>query len=66
MCIINEEDKEECHCPTECQEDVKDPHCSVFHSDYENLCEVHRHACRMQINVAIKHKGKCEGLNGCT
>lgn len=52
--------KPECYCPTECEEEEFDPHCSVFLSDYPSLCEVHRHACSMKINVAINHKGKCK------
>ena len=61
MCIKVDNDYI-CDCPTECDEE-EEPHCSVFLKDYQNLCEVHRHACRMQINVAVKHKGKC-GTDG--
>lgn len=59
MCRIGENKSPECYCPTDCNDDP-DPHCSVFLEDYHNLCEVHRHACRMQINVAVKHRGRCE------
>ena len=61
MCIMGTDQKPKCMCPTECEEEEFDPHCSVFLSDYANLCEVHRHACTMEVNVAVKHKGKCEG-----
>ena len=61
MCRVNGDGEPECHCPTECSED-KDPHCSVFLLEYGNLCEVHRHACKMQMNVAVKHKGRCGGM----
>lgn len=61
MCIMGTDQKPKCMCPTECEEEEFDPHCSVFLSDYRNLCEVHRHACTMEVNVAVKHKGKCKG-----
>ena len=61
MCVMDDDKKPECYCPTECEEEEFDPHCSVFLSDYPSLCEVHRHACSMKINVAINHKGKCKG-----
>ena len=61
MCHVNDDDLPECPCPTECSDDA-DPHCSVFLVDYENLCKVHLHACKMQINVAVKHRGRCAGM----
>ena len=61
MCRVNGDVLPECPCPTECSDDV-DPHCSVFLGDYENLCKVHLHACKMQINVAVKHRGRCTGM----
>lgn len=61
MCRVNGDDLPECPCPTECNDDA-DPHCSVFLVDYENLCKVHLHACKMQINVAVKHRGRCAGM----
>ena len=61
MCRVNGDVLPECPCPTECSDDV-DPHCSVFLGDYENLCKVHLHACKMQINVGVKHRGRCAGM----
>lgn len=61
MCRVNGDVLPECPCPTECSDDV-DPHCSVYLGDYENLCKVHLHACKMQINVAVKHRGRCAGM----
>ena len=61
MCRVNGDVLPECPCPTECS-DIVDPHCSVFLGDYENLCKVHLHACKMQINIGVKHRGRCAGM----
>ena len=61
VCRVNGDVQPECPCPKECSDHI-DPHCSVFLEDYENLCKVHLHACKMQINVAVKHRGRCAGM----
>lgn len=61
MCFPKENGKPLCFCPKVCN---KNPNiiCSVYREEFTNPCELHRYACSIQTNIAIKQKGRCSGI----
>jgi len=57
-CSIDNQGIAECVCPTSCEPLVR-PVCATDGKTYDNLCEMHRSACRLKVNVTVKYIGVC-------
>lgn len=61
MCIV-ERTRASCVCPKACLNEL-DPVCSHFLVEYQNLCELHKFACKHELSIGVSSKGPCD-VNG--
>lgn len=59
MCVVNEDRSTTCVCPESCPEEYN-PVCSVYRTEFNNKCELHKFACRLGVMVGIERQGKCD------
>jgi len=57
-CIVSEDGKALCHCPTDCPL-TSDPVCGSDDVTYENYCHLRQVSCQKRKNTRVKHQGVC-------
>ena len=62
MCVVENNGAEACVCPKDCP-DIREPVCSVYMIEFDNLCELHKFSCQQQMFIAVKYDGTCK-ING--
>ena len=48
-----------CECPTSCPEEVTEPVCSYYNTQFNSRCEMHRFGCAHDLTMKVKNQGSC-------